>query len=234
MLAPGEALISIDADLQDDVAVIPQMLDLYRQGYDLVLGVHDDRRSDSAYKRLSAVAFYRLMRALGTDIVDNHADFRLMSRGALEALRQYGEVNLFLRGIVRLIGMRSAEVRYQRLERRAGRTKYSSLKMLALAVQGITSFSVVPLRVISVLGLLTSVFAVAVSIWVLVVALTNPAAVPGWASTVLPISFIGGVQILSIGVLGEYIGKIYLEAKRRPRFVVERAVGLPHEDAGAS
>jgi hypothetical protein len=154
-----------------------------------------------------------------------------MSRRAVEFLRQYDEVNLFLRGIVRLIGLRSAQVLYDRRERAAGATKYSLSRMSGLAIDGVTSFSAVPLRVISMLGLLTSLFALAVSVWVLVVALTNPSAVPGWASTVLPVTFIGGMQILSIGVLGEYIGKIYMETKRRPRFIVDRIVGLPGDEA---
>jgi len=226
-IAPGDVLISIDADLQDDLTVIPQMLDYYQQGHDIVYGVRGLRPSDTRLKRMTAAGFYGLMRRLGVDVIDNHADYRLMSRRAVEILRQYGEVNLFLRGIVRLIGLRSAEVFYGRRERRAGSTKYSLSRMSALAIDGITSFSAVPLRVISILGLLTSLFALAVSIWVLVVALTKPSAVPGWASTVLPITFIGGVQILSIGVLGEYVGKIYMETKRRPRFIVDRAVGLP-------
>jgi glycosyltransferase involved in cell wall biosynthesis len=225
--APGDVLISIDADLQDDLTVIPQMLDYYQQGHDIVYGVRGLRSGDTRLKRMTAAAFYRLMRRLGVDVIDNHADYRLMSRRAVEMLRHYGEVNLFLRGIVRLIGLRSARVFYDRRERTAGSTKYSLSRMSALALDGITSFSAVPLRVISILGLLTSLFALAVSIWVLVVALTNPAAVPGWASTVVPITFIGGVQILAIGVLGEYIGKIYMETKRRPRFIVERAVGVP-------
>ena len=225
--APGDVLISIDADLQDDLAVIPQMLDYYQQGHAIVYGVRAQRASDTRLKRMTAAGFYRLMRRLGVDVIDNHADYRLMSRRAVEILRQYGEVNLFLRGIVRLIGLRSAQVFYDRGERTAGSTKYPLSRMLALALDGITSFSAVPLRVISVLGLLTSLFALAISIWVLVVALTKPSAVPGWASTVLPITFIGGVQILSIGVLGEYIGKIYMETKRRPRYIVDRAVGLP-------
>src|ERR1700733_2745975 len=207
-MAPGDVLISLDADLQDDLTVIPQMLDYYQQGHDIGYGV----------------------RGLGVDVIDNHADYRLMSRRAIEMLRQYGEVNLFLRGIVRLIGLRSAQVFYDRRERAAGSTKYSLSRMSALALDGITSFSAVPLRVISMLGLLTSLFALAVSVWVLVVALTKPSAVPGWASTVLPITFIGGVQILSIGVLGEYIGKIYMETKRRPRFIIDRAVGLPGDE----
>jgi glycosyltransferase involved in cell wall biosynthesis len=230
-LAPGDVLISIDADLQDDLSVIGQMLDYYQQGHDIVYGVRRLRASDTRLKRITAAAFYRLMRRLGVDVIDNHADYRLMSRRAVELLRQYDEVNLFLRGIVRLIGLRSAQVFYDRRERTAGSTKYSWSRMSTLALDGVTSFSAVPLRVISVLGLLTSLLALAISIWVLVVALSNPAAVPGWASTVLPITFIGGVQILSIGVLGEYIGKIYMETKRRPRFIVERAVGLPGDDS---
>jgi len=229
-VAPGDVLISLDADLQDDLAVIPQMLDYYRQGHDIVYGVRAQRASDTRLKRMTAEGFYRLLRRLGVDVIDNHADFRLMSRRAVELLRQFGEVNLFLRGIVRLIGLRSAQVYYDRAERSAGTTKYSLSRMLALAIDGITSFSALPLRVISILGLLTSLFALAVSIWVLVVALTKPSAVPGWASTVLPITFIGGVQILSIGVLGEYIGKIYMETKRRPRYIVDRTAGLSASD----
>jgi polyisoprenyl-phosphate glycosyltransferase len=229
-MAPGDVLISLDADLQDDLTVIPQMLDYYLQGHDIVYGVRGLRPADTRLKRMTAAGFYGLMRRLGVDVIDNHADYRLMSRRAIEMLREYGEVNLFLRGIVRLIGLRSAQVYYDRRERAAGSTKYSLSRMSALALDGITSFSAVPLRVISILGLLTSLFALAVSIWVLVVALTKPSAVPGWASTVLPITFIGGVQILSIGVLGEYIGKIYMETKRRPRFIVDRTVGLPGDE----
>jgi len=228
--APGDVLISIDADLQDDLSVIPQMLDYYQQGNDIVYGVRGLRPSDTRLKRMTAAGFYGLMRRLGVDVIDNHADYRLMSRRAIEILRQYDEVNLFLRGIVRLIGLRSAQVLYDRRERSAGATKYSLSRMWGLALDGITSFSAVPLRVISVLGLLTSLFALAIRIWVRVVALTNPSAVPGWASTVLPVTFIGGVQILSIGVLGEYIGKIYMETKRRPRFIIDRTVGLAADE----
>jgi glycosyltransferase involved in cell wall biosynthesis len=227
MTAPGDVLISLDADLQDDIAAIPQMLGLYLEGHEIVYGVRRQRLTDTAFKRLSAAGFYWLMRRMGVDTVPDHADYRLMGRRAVEILRQYGEVNLFLRGIVRLIGLRSAQVAYDRRARLAGETKYSTYEMYALAVQGITSFSVAPLRLIGALGFATSLFALLVSVWVLVVALTNPAAVPGWASTVLPLTFIGGVQLLSIGVLGEYIGKIYLESKRRPRFIIDRAVGLP-------
>lgn len=226
LTAPGDVLISIDADLQDDLTVIPQMLDLYCAGNDLVYGVRNRRDSDTVFKRFTAETFYRVMRWVGVDLVHNHADFRLMSRRAVEALRQFEEVNLFLRGIVRLIGFRSAEVFYERRARHAGVTHYSLPKMLGLATQGITSFSVAPLRIISVVGLLTFLFALAVSVWVVGIALFSRAAVPGWASTVLPVTIIGGVQILSIGVLGEYLGKVYVETKRRPRYIFEQTVGL--------
>jgi polyisoprenyl-phosphate glycosyltransferase len=229
--APGEVLVSIDADLQDDIAVIPKMLDLYAQGHDIVYGVRDQRGTDTAFKRMTAVGFYRLMRRLEVDVIYNHADYRLMSRRAIEILREYGEANLFLRGIVRLIGLPSAQVYYERHERIAGRSKYSLMRMCSLAIEGITSFSVAPLRVITVLGLVTALFALLVSIWVLIVALTKPSAVPGWASTVMPITLLGGVQIFSIGVLGEYIGKTYLETKRRPRFIVDRAIGVAHPNS---
>ena len=232
-LAEGDVLVTIDADLQDDPAVIPEMIDRYLDGHDVVYGVRRARTTDSAYKRLMARAFYALMRRMGTDVIPNHADFRLLSRRAIEALLSFGEANLFLRGVVRLVGFPSAQVYYDRQARRAGETKYSTPQMATLAIEGITSFSVTPLRVISALGLLTSVFAVAVTIWVLIVALTNPAAVPGWASTVLPITFIGGIQILSLGVIGEYVGKIYLETKRRPRFIIEQTIGLLEKSASA-
>jgi glycosyltransferase involved in cell wall biosynthesis len=231
-LAPGDVLISIDADLQDDIEVVPQMLDEYYGGHDIVYGVRDFRGTDTFFKRMTAAGFYRLMLRVGVDIIDNHADYRLMSRRAVDILGQFGEVNLFLRGMVRLIGLPSTRVAYERRRRIAGESKYSLFQMISLAVQGITSFSVAPLRVISVLGLLTSLFALGVSVWVFIVAFTNPAAVPGWASTVIPITLIGGIQILSIGVLGEYIGKVYLETKRRPRFVVDRSVGMNPPGSG--
>jgi len=224
-LAQGEVLISLDADLQDDISVVPRMLDLYRQGHDIVYGVRGSRGTDTAFKRLTAAGFYRLMRRMGVDIIYNHADYRLMSRRAVAMLEQFGEVNLFLRGVVRLIGLPSAQVTYQRRERFAGESKYSLLQMCSLAIQGITSFSVAPLRVISALGLLTALFAMGVGTWVLVVRLIWERAIPGWASIVLPVAILGGVQLLAIGVLGEYVGKIYLETKRRPRFLVDRTVG---------
>jgi polyisoprenyl-phosphate glycosyltransferase len=226
-LAPGEVLISLDADLQDDISVVPRMLDLYRQGHDIVYGIRSGRGTDKAFKRLTAAGFYRLMRRMGVDIIYDHADYRLMSRRAVGMLEQFGEVNLFLRGVVRLIGLPSAQVTYQRRERFAGESKYGLLQMCALAIQGITSFSIAPLRVISGLGLLTSLFAMGIGVWVLVVRLVWERAIPGWASILLPVAILGGMQLLAIGVLGEYVGKIYLETKRRPRFLVDRTVGAP-------
>jgi glycosyltransferase involved in cell wall biosynthesis len=220
-LAEGDAIVSIDADLQDDVEAIEKMVDQYREGADIVYGVRHRRDSDSAPKRLGAQAFYRLRGLLGVRTIYNHADFRLMSRRAVEALKEYREVNLYLRGIVPLIGFRSVVVEYDRAPRFAGESKYSLRKMLALSIDGITSFTTVPLRVISALGLVVAGGSTFLSIWALVVSLLVGGTVPGWASTVLPIYFLGGIQLLALGVIGEYVGKIYMETKARPRFIVD-------------
>jgi glycosyltransferase involved in cell wall biosynthesis len=225
--ARGDAIVSIDADLQDDVDAIEQMLDHHLAGCDVVYGVRRARTTDTAFKRLTAVGFYRLMRLLGAKTIDNHADFRLLSRRAVESLKAFGEVNLYLRGIVPMLGYPSAIVEYDRAERFAGETKYPLRRMLSLALNAVTSFSVVPLRLISLLGLLLSLGTMAVSAWVLAVSLHPERVVPGWASTVLPIYFLGGVQLLSLGVIGEYVGKLYLESKARPRYFIERIVGVP-------
>lgn len=220
----ADVVVSIDADLQDDLAVIPQMLAEHAQGAQVVYGVRDSRAGDTAFKRGAARGFYGLMRRMGVELVGDHADFRLMGRPAIEALRQFGEVNLFLRGIVPLIGYRSTTVRYARGERFAGRSKYPLRKMLRFALEGITSFSVVPLRVITVLGLTISLASFGMIVWVLWGALVQRATLPGWASSVVPIYFLGGIQLLSIGVLGEYVAKIYLETKARPRYFIEKRV----------
>ncbi|HNC61981.1 MAG TPA: glycosyltransferase family 2 protein [Rhodocyclaceae bacterium] len=229
--ARGDAIVSIDADLQDDVDAIEAMLDHHVAGCDVVYGVRRARTTDTAFKRLTAVGFYRLMRLLGAKTIDNHADFRLLSRRAVESLKAFGEVNLYLRGIVPMLGYPSAIVEYDRAERFAGETKYPLRRMLSLALNAVTSFSVVPLRLISLLGLLLSLGTMAVSAWVLAVSLHPERVVPGWASTVLPIYFLGGVQLLSLGVIGEYVGKPYLESKARPRYFIERIVGaLPADE----
>lgn len=220
----GDVVVSVDADLQDDIEVITAMLEEYQRGADVVYGVRDDRSSDSFFKRVTAKGFYRVMAALGVETVYNHADFRLMSRRALEAAKEFREVNLFLRGIVPLIGFRSAVVHYARSERFAGVSKYPLRKMLSLAWNAITSFSVVPLRLITMIGFMVFSFSIAMVGWTLWIRFFSEQAVPGWASTLIPIYFLGGIQILSIGILGEYLGKVYQETKARPRYIIEKIV----------
>lgn len=220
----GDAVVSIDADLQDDVSVIEAMVREFMGGAQVVYGVRDSRQTDTAFKRSTALMYYGLMKKLGVDLVHNHADFRLLGRRAVEALREYGEVNMFLRGIVPLIGYRAATVKYDRAERFAGVSKYPLRKMLTFAVEGVTSFSIVPLRLITLLGFLVSGFSFAMILFIIYGTLVLNAAIPGWASSVVPIYFLGGIQLLSIGILGEYVAKIYLETKRRPRYFIEQTV----------
>jgi len=222
--AEGDVLVSVDADLQDDVDVIEEMMRQHARGVQVVYGVRDDRSSDGLFKRASALGFYRLMRALGVESVHNHADFRLLSRRAVEALKDFREVNLFLRGIVPLIGLKSSMVYYTRTERVAGVSKYPLRKMLALALDAVTSFSIMPLRLISALGFLVFLFSAGMGVWTLWVRVFTDRAVPGWTSTLLPIYALGGLQILCIGVLGEYLGKVYQETKRRPRYIIEKVL----------
>ncbi|MFN3235528.1 MAG: glycosyltransferase family 2 protein [Pseudomonadales bacterium] len=220
---PGDLLISMDVDLQDDIEAIEKMVDTHLLNQaDVVYGVRDDRSSDSVFKRSTAEGFYKLLNLLGVEVVANHADFRLMSRKVVESFRQFGESNLFLRGLVPLVGYKSDIVYYERAERFAGTSKYPLRKMLALAVDGVTSMSVVPLRLISSLGLLIFLVSTLMIIWITLGAVLTDIPVPGWASTVLPIYFIGGVQLLCTGTIGEYIGKIYLEVKNRPRYIIEK------------
>ena len=220
----GDAIISIDADLQDDISMIEKMIDHYHNGDDIIYGVKKERKADSFFKRTAGVAFYKIMHLMGVDIVHNHADFRLLSRRVVEHLKNYKEVNLFLRGIIPLVGFQSSTVVYDISERTAGESKYPLRKMLSFAWNGISSFSVTPLRFITVTGFILFVSTLMLSIHALWIALFTDEAVPGWASTVLPIYFIGGVQMLSLGIIGEYIGKIYLENKARPRFIIEKEV----------
>jgi len=224
MTVEGDALVSIDADLQDDVSVIEQMVREYLAGAEVVYGVRDSRQTDTVFKRRTALAYYGLMKRMGVDLVHNHADFRLLGRRAVEALREFGEVNMFLRGIVPLIGYRAATVKYDRAERFAGVSKYPLRKMLTFAIEGITSFSIVPLRLITLLGVLVSLFSFLMIMFIVYGTLVLQAVIPGWASTVVPVYFIGGIQLLSIGILGEYVAKIYLETKRRPRYFIEKSL----------
>jgi glycosyltransferase involved in cell wall biosynthesis len=223
--APGDALISLDADLQDDLEVIPQMVRAFVGGDEIVYGVRRRRDSDTPFKRLTAEGYYKLMAALKVDLVFNHADYRLLSRRAIDSLSEYREVNLFLRGIVRLLGYRSSIVEYDRAERLAGETKYPLRKMLSFAWQGITSFSTYPLRLITSIGVVISILSLGLTVWALALRLFTEEALPGWASTVIPTYFLGGVQLLSLGIIGEYVSKIYTESKSRPRFHVETLLG---------
>ena len=222
MSADGDAVISIDADLQDDLRVIEEMVDAYAGGYEIVYGVRKARDTDTWFKRWSALRYYGLLHALGVDIIPNHADFRLMGRRSLEALGQHAEVNLFLRGIIPQLGFRSTSVFYDRLDRVAGQSKYPLAKMVKLALDGITSFSPVPLRLIAGLGGIICVFSLVMAVWALVIRVFTERALPGWASTTVPIYLLGGVQLLCIGILGEYVAKIYGETKGRPRYLIEK------------
>lgn len=224
LTAEGDAIISVDADLQDDIDAIPKMIEQLTRGADIVFGVRSRRDNDSVFKRVTAQAFYRLMNWLGAQTIYNHADFRLMSRRAVEALRQYREVNVFLRGIVPLVGFPTAVVEYERSERLAGTSKYPLRKMISFALEGLTSFSVVPLRIITFMGTLVFLITFGLGVWVLYVRLFTDLAVPGWASTMLPMFFLGGVQILCLGVMGEYLGRLYQEMKARPRYIIEKKI----------
>ena len=214
-----DAAISMDADLQDDIDAIDEMIERYREGYDVVYGVRSSRKTDTAFKRGTALAFYRLMRAMGVEMTYNHADYRLMSRRALAGLAEFREVNLFLRGIVPMVGYRSTTVEYERGERFAGESKYPLKKMLAFALEGITSLSVKPIRMITTLGLLTFLVSIGMLIYTLVRYFIG-ATVIGWPSILISVWALGGLQLLAIGVIGEYIGKIYLETKGRPRYLI--------------
>lgn len=224
-----DAAISLDADLQDDVDACDQMIERFKAGCDIVYGVRKKRTTDSAFKRLTAEGFYKLMNLLGANTVYNHADFRLMSRRALNGLEEFTEVNLFLRGIVPMIGYPSDVVYYDRKERAAGESKYPLGKMLAFAIEGITSLSIKPIRLITLAGIASFFVSIGFLIWA-VAGFYRGNTVSGWASIMVSIWFIGGLLLLSIGIVGEYIGKIYLETKRRPRYLVETILDGRRED----
>jgi glycosyltransferase involved in cell wall biosynthesis len=216
-----DAAVSIDADLQDDLDVIDKMIEKYRAGYEIVYGVRSNRKADRFFKRATAQGFYRFMRFLGVNVVYNHADFRLMGKNALEALSEYSEVNLFLRGIIPLLGFKTGIEYYTRTERMAGTSKYPLWKMLKFALEGITSFSIKPIRMITSLGIFLFTVSIAMIAYFFVRYFTGHT-ISGWASIACSLWGIGGLILFSIGVVGEYIGKIYLEAKHRPRFHVEQ------------
>lgn len=216
----ADAVISIDADLQDDINTFDEMVQKYEEGCDVVYGVRSKRETDTFFKRFTAEAFYKILNKMGAKVIFNHADFRLMSKRALEAFSLYKETNIFLRGMVPLIGYKSDVVTYERSERLAGESKYPLKKMLALAWEGITSLSIQPIRMITWLGAIVFAISIIMIIYSLVSFFVG-AATTGWASTLCSIWAIGGLQLLAIGIIGEYIGKIYLETKQRPRFIVE-------------
>jgi glycosyltransferase involved in cell wall biosynthesis len=216
-----DVVISMDADLQDDIDLIDRMLQRYACGYEIVYGVRSDRKSDSIFKKYTAQGFYVFMRLLGADIIYNHADFRLMGRMALDAMAEYQEVNLFLRGIIPMLGFKSAVEYYSRSERFAGKSKYPLKKMLAFSLEGITSLSIKPIRLITWLGL--GLFAISIGMIAYFFSRHfSGQTVTGWSSTIVSVWGIGGLVLFSIGVVGEYIGKIYLETKRRPRYRIEQ------------
>lgn len=219
-----DAVITADCDGQDDIAAVSRMVDLWLAGDDIVYGIRSDRSADTRFKRSTAEAFYKLLDAFGVETVFNHADYRLLDAAALDALLQFKEVNLFLRGIVPLLGFKTGEVRYERSERMAGESKYPLRSMLRLALNGITSFSIKPIRMVSVLGILFSLVGLVGIVWAIVNVIMGKS-VLGWASTICLISFMGGMQMLCLGVIGEYVGKIYLETKERPRFIVAKRCG---------
>jgi glycosyltransferase involved in cell wall biosynthesis len=221
MTAKGVAdfTISLDADLQDDVEVIDKFIEQYYDGSDIVYGVRSSRQTDSFFKRTTALMFYKLMSKLDVDVIYNHADYRLMSKRALEGLSQFKEVNLFLRGIVPLIGYKYSIVEYERHERFAGESKYPLKKMITFALDGITSFSIKPIRMIAGLGFFIFFISIIALIYSLIVNFIGKT-ITGWTSLTISIWMLGGLQILSLGVIGEYIGKIYKETKQRPKFII--------------
>lgn len=211
--------ITMDADLQDDINAIDEMVQKYYEGNQVVYGVRSERKTDTFFKKFTAESFYKFMKVMGADVVYNHADFRLMSKRVLCELANYKEVNLFLRGMVPLIGFKSCNVYYERAERFAGESKYPLKKMLAFAINGITSFSTKPLKMITTLGIVTSMLSVLAFIWAFIAKFAGFAEL-GWSSTICSIWLIGGLQLFCLGIIGEYVGKIYAEVKQRPRFIV--------------
>ncbi len=217
----SDVTVSIDADLQDDVNVIEEMIDKFHEGCDIVYGVRKERKTDTFFKRTTAQAFYRLMNLMGVKTVYNHADFRLMSKRAVQEFSRYKETNLFLRGMIPLMGYKTDCVYYERKERAAGESKYPLKKMLALAFNGISSFSVKPISLILGLGIVIIFFSAIAAVYALISYFTGRV-VPGWTSLILSIWLLGGIQLIAIGLVGQYIGKIYMEVKERPRYNIER------------
>lgn len=220
-----DCMISIDADLQQDPNAMEDMLLKFKEGYEVVLGVRDSRDTDSFFKKFTALGYYKLMQLMGVDVETNHADYRLLSNRALQYFLSFKEKNIFIRGMVKLIGLKSTKVTFKNADRFAGESKYPLKKMLKFAWDGITSFSLVPLKVITFTGFVIFIVSLILSLYVFYSVFISQTAVPGWASTVLPMYFLGGIELLALGVIGEYIGKIYTEVKNRPLYFIEERVG---------
>lgn len=216
----ADAVVTIDADLQDDIEAMRGFLEKYRAGCEVVYGVRSKRETDTAFKRVTAQGFYRVMQRMGVDMVYNHADYRLLGRRALDALSEFGEENMFLRGMVPLVGFKSAEVTYERGERFAGESKYPLKKMIAFAIDGITSFSIKPVRWVTLIGFAFAFLGAVMALYALI-SLISGRVVAGWTSMMISIWVIGGVQLIALGLIGEYVGKVYKEVKHRPKFIVE-------------
>lgn len=225
----ADVTISIDCDGQDDINAMDEMINAYLDGCDVVYGVRKERKTDTFFKRFTAEFFYKIMKAFGAEIIFNHADYRLMSKKVLEHFADFEEVNVFLRGLVPLVGFKSTSVYYDRAERMAGKSKYPLRKMLSLAIDGITSLSIKPIRIVTVLGFIFSLMGFAGVIWAIVMSALDKV-IAGWTSTVCIVSLFGGIQLLSIGIIGEYIGKIYLETKKRPRYIISEETKNDYTD----
>ena len=228
--AGGDTIVSLDADLQDPPEAIEEMLSKAKDGFEIVYAVRKQRQADTAFKRTTAQCYYKLMKAMGVNLVYNHADFRMISSDVRDQFVRYGEVNRFLRGMFPLMGYKHCSVEYDRKERLAGQTKYPLKKMVAFAIDGVTSFSYVPLRLASLLGITIFLVTMFMIIWALLVKLSGNT-VPGWASTVLPIYAFGGLNLLCIGIVGEYVGKIYMEVKHRPVYIVRETINIEKDFA---
>jgi|TARA_B100000315_G_scaffold126093_1_gene115874 glycosyltransferase involved in cell wall biosynthesis len=225
----GDVIVSLDADLQDPPDLIITMLEKLKEGFDIIYAARKSRDTDSRFKRKTADFFYWMMKKLGVDIIHNHADFRMITRRVLNAFLKFNENNLFIRATFPMVGFPSSIVYYDRPERKAGKTKYSFHKMLEFAIDGLTSFSVVPLRICSMLGLLVSLLALLMLFWSIVVKIIG-GAIPGWTSIVAPLYLLGGVQLLFLGIVGEYIGKIYSEVKNRPRYIIQETINFDEDN----
>ena len=220
----ADALISMDADLQDDILVVREFVKKYKEGYDVVYGVREDRSRDTKFKRWTAELFYKFQAFMGIENISNHADYRLLSRRALNALAEFKEVNLFIRGVVPLIGFKSCSVYYSRGERFAGESKYPLKKMLFFALDGIASFSIVPLRIITVIGFFIFLFSLIVIIWIFFEKYIFGSTIQGWSSIMVSIYLMGGIQLMSLGIIGEYIGRIFQQSKNRPRYIIDKEI----------